>query len=295
MSNQAHGRLERQYGSYTRRDGSSESHVHIGVSGWRYPEWRGVFYPPGLRHADELAYAAVRFDSMELNGSFYSLQRPSSYDAWAAAVPDGFVFAVKGSRFITHMKRLSGGVAPLANFFASGVLRLGAKLGPLLWQLPASFAFDAGRLAAFFGALPRTHAAAASLARRHDARVSGRCALRPLHEGSLRHAIEVRHPSFACAEFLDLARAHGVAVVVADTAGHFPGIDEPTADFTYVRLHGDADLYVSGYEPAAIARWAARVRGWSRRGDVYVYFDNTAAVRAPVDALALRRALEREP
>ncbi|HEY3820423.1 MAG TPA: DUF72 domain-containing protein [Polyangiaceae bacterium] len=271
----------------------TQHRIRIGVSGWRYPEWRRTFYPAGLRQADELAYAASRFDSMELNGSFYSLQTPRSYRSWGAATPVGFVFAVKGSRFITHMKRLDGGVAPLANFFASGVLALGPKLGPILWQLPATFAFDPERLTSFFRLLPRTTFEAATLARRHDARVRGRCSFRAADDRAIRHAIEIRHPSFECRTFVSLCREYGVAIVVADAAGHFPVMDEDASDFTYVRLHGAERLYMSGYDRDAIARWAGRVRKWSRKGDVYVYFDNTGKVRAPADAMALREELGR--
>jgi uncharacterized protein YecE (DUF72 family) len=265
--------------------------VRIGISGWRYPEWRGSFYPEGLRQADELAYAAQRFDTMELTGSFYSLQTPSSYEKWARATPDGFVFAVKGSRFITHMKRLGGGVGPLANFFASGLLALGPKLGPVLWQLPAMLTFDAARVAAFLRLLPRTTGEAAVLARRHDDRLRGHGWLRAGDEAPIRHAIEVRHPSFVCAQFVDLAGRHDVAIVVADTAGRFPAMDVATTGFTYVRLHGEDTLYFGGYEGDSLARWAARIRKWGRKGDVYVYFDNTGRGRAPQDALALTARL----
>lgn len=264
--------------------------VRIGLSGWRYPEFRGAFYPKGLRQAEELAFAAARFESLELNGSFYSLQTPKSYARWAAETPDDFVFAVKGSRFITHMKKLRDVETPLANFFASGPLVLGNKLGPFLWQLPANLAFDRQRTERFFALLPRTTREAAALARRHDERVE-HAALGPRVQVPLRHAVEVRHESFLEPSFADLCRANEIAVVVADTAGTFPVIDERTADFTYVRLHGDTMLYVSGYSDAALSRWAERVRTWNARGDVYVYFDNTAEVRAPFDAAALRAAM----
>ena len=161
--------------------------VRIGISGWRYAGWRGDFYPKGLRQADELAYAAERMTSVEINGSFYSLQRPSSYAAWRAQTPDDFVFAVKGGRFITHMKKLRGVETPLANFFASGVLALGPKLGPVLWQLPENgWPSTPDRLAAFFDLLPRTTAQAAELAKRHDDKLADDRALttaesRPAH------------------------------------------------------------------------------------------------------------------
>ena len=151
--------------------------VRVGISGWRYPPWRGVFYPAGLAQRRELEYASRRMTSVEINGSFYSLQRPESYRRWAAETPDDFVFAVKGPRFVTHMKKLAGVEAPLANFFASGVLALGPKLGPLLWQLPPSLGFDPGRLDRFFEQLPRSTGAAAALAERHDERMDGRSLL----------------------------------------------------------------------------------------------------------------------
>jgi uncharacterized protein YecE (DUF72 family) len=264
--------------------------VYIGISGFRYAAFRGVFYPSGLRQADELAYAAERFDSIELNGSFYSLQRPELYARWHAETPPGFLFAVKGGRFITHMKRLLDVETPLANFFASGVLRLEEKLGPILWQFPESQRFDE-RFERFFSLLPRDTVEASALARRHDRKVRGRASVATSRRRSLRHAIEVRNTTFRSREFTSLLKEWGIALVVADTAGRFPYFDEPTADFTYVRLHGDEKLYESGYSSAALRRWAERIRTWKRRGDVYVYFDNDAKVHAPFDAIALSRIL----
>jgi uncharacterized protein YecE (DUF72 family) len=266
--------------------------VRVGISGWTYPPWRGAFYPEGLRQADELAYVASRLSSVEVNGSFYSLQRPDSYARWAASTPPGFVFAVKGGRFITHMKKLRDARTPLANFFASGVLALGPKLGPVLWQLPPNLGFDADRLDAFFGILPHTTTAAARLAEGHDQRLDGRSWTTTPADRPLRHALEVRHPSFASPELTALARRHGVAVVVADTAGKWPFLTEPTADFAYVRMHGVQELYVSGYDDEALDAWAERVRSWADSGlDVYVYFDNDVKVRAPFDAMALAQRL----
>jgi uncharacterized protein YecE (DUF72 family) len=262
--------------------------VRIGISGWTYAPWRKVFYPAGLRQKDELEYAADRMTSIEINGSFYSLQRPESYQAWRQRTPTGFVFAVKGGRFITHMKKLSDIDTPLANFFASGPLALGEKLGPVLWQLPPTLGFDAGRLKDFFGLLPRTTTAAAELAARHDERVAGRAHLEVVNEREIRHAVEVRHDSFLAPEFLDLLREHGIGLVVADTAGKWPLIREVTADFAYVRLHGDTELYASGYSDEALDEWASLLRGWAEGGtDVYAYFDNDIKVRAPFDAIGL--------
>ncbi len=262
--------------------------VRIGISGWTYAPWRKVFYPEGLRHKDELEYAASRMTSIEINGSFYSLQRPESYQTWRERTPEGFVFAVKGGRFITHMKKLADIDAPLANFFASGPLALGDKLGPVLWQLPPTLGFDAERLTDFFGKLPRTTTAAAELGGRHDERVAGRSYLEVSRDHEIRHALEVRHDSFLAPEFLDLLRRHGIGLVVADTAGKWPLIREVTADFAYVRLHGDTELYASGYSDAALDDWATLVRGWAEGGrDVYAYFDNDMKVRAPFDAMGL--------
>lgn len=282
--------------------------VRIGTSGWIYPPWRGVFYPEGLVQRRELGYLAERLDSVEINGSFYSLQRASSYRTWAERTPSDFVFAVKGGRFVTHMKKLRGVEEGLANFFASGPLALGAKLGPVLWQLPPTLGYDPERIEGFLRLLPRTTTEAAALAAGHTDKVPDPCttvdADRPL-----RHAMEVRHVSFRDPGFIGQLRRHGVALVVADTAGTFPRLDDVTADLVYVRLHGDTELYASGYTADALAGWAARIRAWvagqapvtadtaapdeppapaSGGRDVVVYFDNDIKVHAPYDAMALR-------
>src|SRR5438309_11512242 len=278
-------------------EGKKCGEVRIGISGWRYKGWRGVFYPKDLPQRRELEYAAGIFGSVEVNGTFYSLQRPASFAQWADATPDDFVFAVKGSRYITHMLRLTAMSKPLANFFASGVLRLGPKLGPILWQFPPQFRFNPEKIEAFFEALPRDTAAAAALARRHDKRVSGRSWLRVAENRPLRYAMEIRHPSFVDADFIRLLRSYGIALVCADTVS-WPRLMDLTADFVYVRLHGSEELYVSGYEDVDIDAWACRVAAWAtgnqpsdaecviakpaakrKTRDVYVYFDNDAKVR----------------
>jgi uncharacterized protein YecE (DUF72 family) len=289
--------------------------VRIGISGWTYAPWRGTFFPEDLRQSDELDYASRQVRSIEINGTFYSLQRPANYASWAARTPDDFVFSVKAPRFVTHIKRLQDIAGPLANFFASGVLRLCDKLGPLLWQLPPSLPYDRDRLAAFFDLLPRDTASAARLARKHDSHIAHTWlktdATRPL-----RHALEVRHASFQTPEFIALLREHGIALVVADTAGKWPFLEDITTDFVYVRLHGDEVLYVSGYTPAALQTWVRKIRAWSRgrspagaktigappppnlRGsgrDVFVYFDNDVKVRAPYDAMTLAHLLGTGP
>jgi uncharacterized protein YecE (DUF72 family) len=268
---------------------ASVAEIRIGISGWQYAGWRGDFYPPGLPQRRQLEYVAERMRTVEINGSFYSLQRPESYLSWVRQTPDDFVFAVKGGRFITHMKKLGGVETPLANFLASGVLALGAKLGPLLWQLPPNLGFNPARLAAFFVLLPRATAEAAVLAQHHDERLDGRAWTTTDVTLPLRHALEVRHDSFRTQEFVDLARQHDIAVVTADTAGKWPMIYDQTSDFAYVRLHGDEELYVSGYTEKALDMWATRILEWHEHGrrDVFVYFDNDVKVRAPYDAMAL--------
>ena len=268
--------------------------VRIGISGWRYEPWRKIFYPPDLAQHRELEFAARAFSSIEINGSFYSLQTPASYAAWYAATPADFVFSVKGGRYITHILRLKNVMKPLANFFAQGLLDLREKLGPILWQFPASVHYDAARFEEFFELLPHDTGQALRLARRRDARMHGRAALRIDASRPLRHAIEIRHDSFANEEFTDQLRRHGLALVVADTAGKWPYLEEVTTDFMYLRLHGDKQLYASGYTDAALERWAQRIRKWRRNGDVYCYFDNDVKVRAPFDADRLMQKLRLE-
>lgn len=280
--------------------------LRIGISGWRYAPWRGRFYPPGLAQRQELAFASRVLRTIEINGTFYALQRPASYQRWHDETPDDFVFAVKGSRYITHMRQLQDVRTALANFFASGLLGLQRKLGPLLWQFPPRMPYDAARIERFLSLLPGDTAAAMALARRHDERLEGRSLLLKGTPGlPLRHAVEVRHPSFVDAGFIAALRRHRVALVVADTAGRWPLLEDLTADFVYLRLHGDKELYASGYGDAALDRWAARIEAWrqgrqvpdahlasptaARRGrrDVFCYFDNDAKVHAPYDAAHL--------
>jgi uncharacterized protein YecE (DUF72 family) len=273
------------------------SEVRVGVSGWRYSSWRGDFYPEGLVQRRELEYVASKMSSVELNGSFYSLQRPSTYQGIADATPDDFVVAVKGSRYITHMKQLSGVETPLANFLASGVLALGEQLGPMLWQLPARTAYDEQRLAAFFELLPRTTGAAAQLARDHDDkladdRVLTECAV----DKPIRHVLEARHRTFGDRPALALLEKHDIALAASDSPGTWPYLEERTADLMYVRLHGHTELYASRYSARSLDRWAEKIRAWAADGlDVYVYFDNDARGHAPHDAVALLDRLTHRP
>lgn len=287
--------------------------IGVGISGWRYAPWRGVFYPSGLVQAEELEFASRQFSSIEINGTFYSLQRPESFARWHDATPDGFVFAVKAPRYITHIRRLKGVDEPLANFFASGVLRLGAKLGPILWQLPPSFRFDPPRIDAFLSLLPHDTDEAVRIARGHGVRMRGRTWLETDAKRPLRHAMEIRHKSFAVPEFVEMLRKRRVALVCADTV-EWPRLMDVTADFMYCRLHGSTELYRSGYGPKALRLWARRVKAWAagrepadatragkRRGakrarrDVFVYFDNTDKLRAPKDARAFARLVGAGP
>jgi uncharacterized protein YecE (DUF72 family) len=282
--------------------------ISIGISGWRYGGWRGGFYPSSLAQRRELEYASRMLPTIEINGSFYSLQHPQSYERWYRETPEGFLFSVKGPRYITHMLKLNEPDKALANFFASGVFNLREKLGPILWQLPPNLGFNALKLDAFFSKLPRDTAQALALARRRDARMTGRCRLAIDAVRPLRHALEVRHNSFLDPEFVALLRRHDVALVVADTAGRWLYREDVTANFVYLRLHGDEELYASGYSDAALARWAERIKCWSAgaepvdanriaetrparlpQRDVYCYFDNDMKVRAPYDA---RRLME---
>ncbi|SDQ49930.1 DUF72 domain-containing protein [Quadrisphaera sp. DSM 44207] len=281
-------------------EGPRPGRVLVGLSGWAYAGWRGAFYPRGLPQRSELPFVAQRLGAVEVNASCYRLQRPETYRAWAQQVPDGFALAVKGSRYITHLKRLGGAEAALANFLASGVLALGPKLGPLLWQLPPTLTWEPGgdreRVEAFLAALPRTTAQAAVVAQGHDERLEGRAHTTTDADRPLRHAVEVRHDSFADPSFEEVLAEHGTALVLADTAGRWPALRARTADFAYLRLHGDEELYVSGYSQEALRRWADVVREEAATGrDVLVFFDNDVEVRAPYDAMALQALVGGRP
>jgi uncharacterized protein YecE (DUF72 family) len=287
------------------------SEIRIGVSGWLYPPWRGNFYPAGLPHRLELAYASRRFNALEVNGTFYSLKRPSNFRSWYEETPSNFVFALKGGRYLTHMRKLKEPLQPLANFLASGVLCLREKLGPILWQFPPSMPFVEDRFKEFFELLPHDTVQLARLAGHHAPFLKKRVHLEPDAKRPVRHAVEFRHESFLSDRFTDLLRKHDVALVVADVASKYPTAEDVTADWVYLRLHGSRQLYASGYSPKEIGEWAAKVRAWHRGSepaaarrigkaaraakggrDVYVFFDNTdVKLRAPVDARRMAREL----
>jgi uncharacterized protein YecE (DUF72 family) len=292
-------------------DEALQDKIHIGISGWRYKGWRGVFYPEKLPQRRELEFASQKFNTIELNGSFYSLQRPQSFLRWCTETPQDFTFAIKGSRYITHMLRLRNVEGALANFFAQGLLHFGDKLGPILWQLPPNFPFESERLEQFFALLPRTLKQAAELARNHDDRLKDRSWFQVRKDAALRHALEIRHESFVTEKFIRLLRRYGVGSVVADTV-EWPLLMDVTSNFVYCRLHGSEILYASGYEDDALDVWARRVVAWAKgeevmdgrrasardaakrkHSDVYVYFDNDMKVRAPFDAEQLRIRVNR--
>ncbi|MDX1567646.1 MAG: DUF72 domain-containing protein [Longimicrobiales bacterium] len=287
--------------------------IRIGPSGWDYDNWKGDFYPEDLPRTRRLRYVAGRFDTLEVNGSFYSLLRASTYRDWYQETPRDFRFAVKGSRFITHSKKLADVRLAVANFMASGILALDQKLGPILWQLPARHVFDRDRLDSFLQLLPRTTEEAFVLADGHDERVPepfvGKDEGRSNH--LIRHVLEPRNESFFSPEAVGILRDAGVALAVSH-AGDWQRREELTAGFAYVRLHGAPETYHSGYGDEELDGWAGKIRCWavgeepedaariteraapSRKGrDVYVYFDNDAEGHAPYDALNLKERLQR--
>lgn len=279
--------------------------IRIGISGWTYEGWRGPFYPEGLPHRKELHFAARQVNSIEINGTFYSLQRPSNYQLWYNETPHDFIFSLKGPRFITHIKRLKDCEVPLANFLASGIFHLKEKLGPILWQLPPRFLYRREVMEKFLAMLPCDTASAARFSQQSDEHLK----YAPYREidknRPLRHAVEVRHPSFADPDYIKLLNDYGIALVFARGRKEWPYMEDVTAGFIYVRLHGDKQVYVSGYGPKALDRWAKRLEIWRSGGepgdaerihnpvpsgkqrDIYVYFDNDVKVRAPYDAMSL--------
>lgn len=262
-------------------DDAGPCRIRIGIGGWGYAPWRGVFYPEGLTRKRELAYAAERLSSIEINATFYRSQKPASFRRWFSETPDDFVFSVKAPRFATTRPVLADAGPAIERFLASGVVELKHKLGPINWQFAATRRFDRSDVTAFLDLLPKA--------------AEGR---------PLRHAIEVRHPSFRCPEFVAVARAHGVAVVVAVDGG-YPQIADLTAPFAYVRLMGTREAEPLGYDPAGIDLWAERARAWStgarpdgspplcdrpaddRPRDVYLYVIGGDKIRNPAAATAL--------
>jgi len=285
--------------------------VRVGISGWTYPPWRKTFYPDKLAQHKELAHASSIFPSIEINGTFYSLQKPESFDKWADETPADFVFSVKAPRYVTHIQRLKEAEAPLANFLASGPLKLGSKLGPIFWQLPPNFKFDAKRIEEFLKLLPHDTKSAARLAKNHDGWMEKRAWTKTDEERPLRHAMEVRHESFKTPEFIDLLRKYDVALVCADTV-EWPRMMDVTSDFVYCRMHGPETLYENGYDVKTLEQWAGRVARWARgkepddaervtaaangkskARDVFVYFDIDKKVLSPANAQEMMKRVDK--
>lgn len=237
--------------------------IFVGIGGWTFAPWRGVFYPDGLVQKRELEYASRQLTSIEINGTYYSTFKPASWANWREATPDGFVFSIKGSRFCTNRKQLATAAESVAKFVGQGLSELGDRLGPISWQFAVTKKFDPDDMAAFLKLLPRE--------------VDGL---------ALRHALEVRHESFKDKAFYDLARRHRAAIVFADHE-EFPEIDESTADFTYARLMRTRETVKTGYSRPQLDSWAERARDWAKRGDVFVYMISGAKVRNPAAAKAL--------
>jgi uncharacterized protein YecE (DUF72 family) len=245
----------------------NEGRVRIGIGGWTYPPWRGVFYPEKLPQAKELEYAVNAMTAIEINATFYGRQKPKSWENWEKAAPDGFQFAIKGSRYCVSRSKLAESGDSIANFVGQGFDALGPKLGPILWQFAPFKRFDADDIAAFIDLLPEK-----------------------LNGIALRHAIEPRNKSFDDEQFFDLCRARNIAVVL-DDSDKYPTIEADTADFAYARLQRMSEDLPTGYDDAALDGFAARAREWQKRGDAYVFMINGAKVRAPAAALGLQERL----
>lgn len=283
--------------------------IRTGMAGWVFPDWRGgAFYPEGLKQKDELHFASRAVTAIEINATFYSNQKPASFRNWAAETPPGFVFTVKGHQLVTHLKKLKDVEIPLANFFASGLFALGPRLGPICWQLPGNLAFNAERIESFLELLPHTAAEARALAGKHDERIPEPC-LETDGIGPIRHAIEVRHKSFADPAFIEMLRSANVALVTADTAD-WPYADQ-TADFSYLRLQGAPGS--DHYERAELDQWARRLETLSAGKspadtqvlapagaphpdrDVFAFFVSTDKPNAPRNALGIMQRLKLAP
>jgi uncharacterized protein YecE (DUF72 family) len=279
--------------------------IRVGISGWTYEPWKKTFYPEKLSSKKELYFASRQVNSIEINGTFYSLQMPTSFEKWYSETPDDFQFSLKGPRFITHIRRLNDVEIPLANFFASGVLSLKEKLGPILWQFPPRMLYRPERFEEFFKLLPKNSDEAAELSKKNDGRIKGKPYTKNEYDQKLRYAVEIRNPSFENPEFIEQLRKFNIALVFADTAGRWPYMEEITSDFVYLRLHGDLELYVSGYSDSSLKWWTKRLKIWTRGGqpndamtitdekvkkvnrDAFVYFDNDVKAHAPFNAQTL--------
>ncbi len=286
--------------------------IFVGMAGWSYEGWRGSFYPDDLKQKDELAHASRRIHTIEVNGTFYSLFRPNSYLSWYAETPADFNFSLKGPKYITHERRLKDFQTPLSNFLASGILALRDKLGCILWQFPPNMPFTRERFEPFLAALPHDMKAAAVMGQGHSTWLEGRTFLDVQENHRLRHAFEGRHPSFRDPVFVELAKHYGVAIVVGDTAGRWPLIEDVTSDFMYLRLHADETKYPDGYTKDSLEYWGKRITCWSKGTQpddaalvvraqpaleprtVFAYFDNDVKETAPLNALSMITHLQQD-
>jgi uncharacterized protein YecE (DUF72 family) len=286
------------------------SKFYVGTSGWQFEGWRNDFFPKGLVQKKELGYLSNQVNSIEINGTFYSLQRPTSFEKWYEETPKGFVFSIKGNNFITHIKRLNNVEEGVCNFMASGLFNLKEKLGPFLWQFPPSMQLDMERFKKFFELLPFDSKAAQKLAKKHTAKVEGRSVTKAHGDFPIRHSVEVRHPSFMVPEFIDLLREYNIALVFGHSGGPSqPYVEDLTSDFIYARMHGQEAKYKDGYGEKFVTNWSQRVKTWmdgkqpkdaecltdtkpkSVKRDVFIYFDTEAKATAPFDAVTLLRLL----
>jgi uncharacterized protein YecE (DUF72 family) len=286
------------------------SKVHIGISGWTFEGWQGDFYPKGLPKNKELQYASRQVSSIEVNGTFYSLQRPHTFQKWYDETPEDFCFSIKAPRYITHIRRLKEVDDAVANFFASGLFCLKEKLGPILWQFPPNVMLKDDRFEKFLELLPYDSKAASRLAKKHTSKMDGRAFFKPAGDYAIRHAFEFRHPSFINPKFIDLLRKYGVAIVFAHSGMKSPYTEDLTADFIYARMHGQESPYEKGYPKSFLSHWAQRVSAWSQGKqpedaqcvstkkpkstprDAYIYFDTEAKEYAPWDALNFSKQME---
>lgn len=283
--------------------------IRIGMSGWTFKGWRGDFYPKDLPQSKELEYASRKLNSIEVNGTFYGLQKPATFERWYEETPKGFYFSIKAPQYVTHVRRLKDVMEPVATFLASGLFCLKEKLGPILWQFPPNVTLKDDRFEKFLKLLPYNSKSAAGLAKKHASWLKDH-ALKPKGDFPIRHAFEFRHPSFMKPEFIELLRSHGVALVFAHSGLKSPYSEDLTADFVYARMHGQEKKYSKGYPPQTLSWWAKRVTSWtqgkqptdaecisnekpkSTKRDAFIYFDTEVKQYAPQDALRLSHLLK---
>lgn len=286
------------------------SELRIGMSGWTHDCWRDSFYPKKLSRKEELTYASRKVTSIEVNGTFYALQKPETFQRWYAETPEDFLFAIKAPQFMTHVLRLKEVEEPLSTFLASGLLCLKEKLGPILWQFPPYMTLKDNRFEEFAKILPHTSIQAAALAKNHGVQIQGRTWTETSGNFKMRHAFEFRHPSFMKPEFIEMLRHYGVAVVFADSGKTSPYCEDLTSDFVYLRMHGYGEGFKKGYGTPNLKRLIKKIQTWAAGDqikdaktvstsaptpgvkDIFVYFDNDETITSPMDAVKLIKLIE---